>query len=78
MREWLKIRRKEMGFTMKELGARLGISESYYCAIENGGRKEQLSLTMIASLAEILEVPVEIVLEHEMERIKQVSASPAQ
>ena len=39
MRDWLKNLRIEKKLTMKELASKLGISESYYCAIENGERQ---------------------------------------
>lgn len=43
--EWLKQRRKEMGFTLRELGKRIGFSAMYLCDIELGRRRcpEKLS-----------------------------------
>lgn len=38
MREWLKEIRKTKGCTMKAVAESAGISESYYCTIENGAR----------------------------------------
>lgn len=38
MREWMKEIRKTKGFTMKDVAESAGISESYYCTIENGSR----------------------------------------
>ena len=58
MREWLRTLRNEKGFTMKEMGKRLGISESYYCAIENGDRQKHMAVMLASGLSSILEVPV--------------------
>lgn len=65
MREWLRDRRKAKGLTMKQLGKRLGVSESYYCAIEKGERKKELSLGMTAKLAQELETSVDEIVELE-------------
>lgn len=59
MRKWLRERRTDKGMTMKELGAELGVSESYYCAIENGSRKAELSLPMAKKLSEVFGVTVD-------------------
>ena len=59
MREWLKKQRTDKGMTMKEVGAKLGVSESYYCAIENGSRKAELSLPMAKKLSEVFGVTVD-------------------
>lgn len=58
MREWLKNSRNEKGLTMKELGAKLGISESYYCAIESGTRQKDMDLTLVAALSSVLGISV--------------------
>ena len=58
MRDWLKALRESKGLTMKELGAKLGVSESYYCAIENGTRKKDLNLTLVSGLSAALDVSV--------------------
>src|SRR5699024_12696614 len=39
MREWLKTSRTEKRLTQEEIAKRLGISESYYCMIEQGERQ---------------------------------------
>lgn len=72
MRKWLKDRRTEKGLTMKELGAELGVSESYYCAIENGSRKAELSLPMAKKLSEVFEVTVDMIAAFEAECCKTV------
>ena len=65
MRGWLKDSRTEKGLTMKELSAELGISESYYCAIENGSRQKKMDITLIAGLSIALGIPVAEIMQHE-------------
>ena len=63
MREWLKTLRVEKGCTMKEMGDKLHISESYYCAIENGDRQKKMDVTLAAGLAEAFGVPIARIIE---------------
>ena len=65
MREWLKNLREAKGLTMKETGAALGVSESYYCAIENGTRKKDMSLGLVSGLASVFGVSVSDVVSME-------------
>lgn len=65
MREWLRNSRNEKGLTMKELGAKLGISESYYCAIESGTRQKDMDLTLVAALSAALDMSVADIITHE-------------
>ena len=65
MREWLKNLRTEKGFTMKELAAKLGISESYYCAIENGDRQKNMDITLVAALSAALGVSISMIAQYE-------------
>lgn len=58
VREWLKNIRKEKKLTMKEVGAALGVSESYYCAIENGERQKRMDVTFAIGLAKVLGIGV--------------------
>lgn len=53
MREWLKTIRTDMGLTMKEMGEKLGISESYYCSIEAGDRQKKMDVMLCHSIATI-------------------------
>ena len=52
MRNWLRELRMNKGYTMKDMGEKLGISESYYCAIENGDRQKKMDM-LIASWARL-------------------------
>lgn len=65
MREWLKNARIEKKLTMKEAGARLGISESYYCAIENGTRPKKMDIALVAELSLVFGVPISKIIQLE-------------
>jgi transcriptional regulator with XRE-family HTH domain len=65
MRQWLKDSRIEKGLTMKELGAKLGISESYYSAIEAGTRQKNMDLTLVAALSSVLGISVADIVKYE-------------
>ena len=65
MRKWLKDLRNEKGLTMKELGEKLGISESYYCAIEKGDRQKNMDITLVAALSAALGVSISIIAQYE-------------
>ena len=67
MREWLRNSRVEKGLTMKELGTRLGISESYYCSTESGTRQKKLDMALVAALAVALDMPVAVIAQNECE-----------
>lgn len=65
MRDWLRTMRIEKKYTMKEMGDKLNISESYYCAIENGERQKKMDITFAASLAEIFAIPISTIASFE-------------
>ena len=67
MREWLKNLRTAKGLTMKEMGEKLGISESYYCAIENGERQKKMDIVLISGLSSVLNVSVAKIVRLESE-----------
>jgi putative transcriptional regulator len=57
----LRLLREKAGFTQKQIAQKLGISESYYCQIENN--KRRMSLQMALDIAVILKkTPNEIFL----------------
>lgn len=74
MREWLKNSRTEKGFTMKELGAKLGVSESYYCSIEAGTRQKKMDLTLVAALSSALELPIADIVKFESDYLCSIEA----
>ncbi|MBU5432663.1 helix-turn-helix domain-containing protein [Intestinimonas sp. MSJ-38] len=65
MREWLRKLRNEKGLTMKDMGEKLGISESYYCAIENGDRQKKMDMMIASGLATIFEISVLSIVTYE-------------
>ena len=58
MREWLKTLRKDNGLTAAELAEKLGISESYYCLIENGERQKKMDIILVTRIADALNKPI--------------------
>ena len=74
MREWLKTLREQKGLTMKELSEKLSISESYYCAVENGNRQKKMDLFFICEIARALEVSVETVVQLEREYLCAIAS----
>ncbi len=67
MRGWLKKMRLEKGYTMKEMGQKLGISESYYCAIENGERQKRLDMMLASEFATVFGIQVSEIVRLEQE-----------
>lgn len=65
MREWLRKLRNEKELTMKDMGEKLGISESYYCAIENGDRQKKMDMMIASGLATIFEISVLSIVTYE-------------
>ena len=67
MRKWFRTARENAGFTMKQLSERLLISESYYCAIENGTRQRDMDISLAQRIAQALDTPIKSILEQESE-----------
>lgn len=63
MREWLRDLRNQKELTMKAVAEKLGISESYYCAIENGERQKRMDMLLAAGLSAVFEIPVVRIIE---------------
>ena len=51
---------------MKEMGGKLGISESYYCSIEKGERQKKMDMMLCHSIAAIAGRNVAEISEMEM------------
>lgn len=62
----LREARKAKGYTMKQLGQLLGVTESAVSFYENG--KRQPSIEMAMQIANLLEVPVAYLLGEEQEQ----------
>lgn len=71
MREWLRQIRTDRGLTMKSVADTLGISESYYCSIENGDRQKKMDMTVICGLSAALSIPITNVVEFESKYFEQ-------
>ena len=67
LREWLKDARTKKGLTMKDISSKLGISESYYCAIENGDRQKNMDITLVSGLSLALGISVSRIVKFEKE-----------
>lgn len=73
MREWLKNLRIEKGLTMRDMGEKLCISESYYSMIESGDRQKKMDLTVISGIATIFGLPIAQVIELEQARTQDTA-----
>jgi len=65
MREWLAEARSKKGYTMRQMGEILDISESYYSMIENSERQKKMDITLVAKLSAALNVPLSKIVEYE-------------
>lgn len=52
---------------MKQLANKLGISESYYCSIENGERQKNMDMVLVSGIAEAFGISVAQVFDYEQE-----------
>lgn len=77
MRLWLKTLREERQMTMKMVADKLSISESYYCAIENGSRQKKMDVSVISGLASALSVPIAQAVQYECEYARGISETVA-
>ena len=71
MRTWLRDQRVRKGLTLKEMGHELGISESYYCAIENGERQQKMDLVLAAGISSVLNIPISEIVSLENSRLRE-------
>lgn len=65
MRKWLREARENGGLTMKQMAEKLLISESYYCAIENGTRQRNMDISLAERISETLQIPIKEILRNE-------------
>ncbi|MBO5969428.1 MAG: helix-turn-helix transcriptional regulator [Clostridia bacterium] len=70
MREWMREARTKKQMTLKELGDKLHISESYCCAIEKGTRQSNLDLSLANGLSKHLGLSIKTIL-HEEEKLRR-------
>lgn len=67
MRSYLKSCRENMNITMKQMGEKINISESYYFLIENGERQKDMSLSLMEKLAGAFNLPLDEIIKAEKE-----------
>ena len=65
MRSWLKELRESKGYSQQFVANVLGISQQYYCYIENRERQVDLALSTITKLSKCFDVTVEKIIEYE-------------
>lgn len=65
VREYLKKRREEKGYTMQELADKLNISRQYYQMIESGERQRKMDITLIAGISAALDLSAENIISEE-------------
>lgn len=62
MRTYLKVLRTSNCLSQFEVANRLGISQPYYCDIENGKRQLDLSFSYLNDMSKVFNIPVEEVI----------------
>lgn len=72
MREWLYRERVDRRKTMKDMAKALGVSEGYYCLIEQGKRCPSLSVLQIRNLSKALGFPMMLAVDAELDYAKEV------
>lgn len=65
MREWLKKLRENSGLSQQEVAEKLNISRQYYQQIEAGDRQQNMDITLVAKLSDLLGVAIPIIIENE-------------
>ena len=65
MRDWLKEKRRERGYTMAQMAAKLEITESYYSLIEANDRQKKMDIGLAIKLSDVLGIPVEEIINLE-------------
>lgn len=65
MRDWLKEKRTDRGFTMSQMASKLDITESYYSMIEAGERQKKMDVALAAKLSSVFDMPLKQIVEFE-------------
>ena len=68
MRSWLKAILKEKGMTLSEVALAIGISESYYCLIENNDRQKCMDISLISKISSVLDIPISEIIRLEQKK----------
>lgn len=67
MRFYLKKLRGNTGLSQQAIADKIGISQIYYCYIENGERQQDISLGLLQKLSSALEIPLDDLIQAENE-----------
>ncbi|WP_313132585.1 helix-turn-helix domain-containing protein [Anaerocolumna sp.] len=65
MRIYLKHARKALGLTQEDVANALGISQNYYCDIENSERQKEIKVPFLIKLSTVLQIPIDKMLSEE-------------
>ena len=65
MRDWLKEKRVECGFTMAQMASKLEITEAYYSLIESGERQKKMDVAIAAKLSAVFGIPLKQIVKFE-------------
>ena len=65
MREYLKQAREKAGYTQQYVANQIGISQNYYCDIENGVRQKELKTGIANKISQVLNIPFKTILSEE-------------
>lgn len=65
MRKYLYELRKSKNLSQKDMARKLDISESYYCQIEKGNRKQTLDLSLAIKISSVFNLDVNRIVELE-------------
>lgn len=76
MRKYLKERRKELGMSQGDVASSIGISQNYYCDIENGERQKDMNASILIKLSTVLRIPASDMLEAERKLFPQGARLP--
>lgn len=72
-RDYLKEKRKELGYSVELTSRKLDISRYYYYQIENGQRGTKLTFELMLKLCEVLEIKETYFIKSEKEYLKKLN-----
>ena len=58
-------RTQKKGLTLKQMGEKLDISESYYHMIEKSERQKSMDITLVAKISNALDIPINLIIANE-------------
>lgn len=77
MRLYLKDARLKKGLTQAQIAKLIGISQNYYCDIENGMRQRDIKTSTLINLSTVLNIPIDEMVKAERGfSLKNINISP--